>query len=100
MVEEVAGGEGVEGVLVDPAALGLPVGHMPATRVRALVPVEAEPAEVVELARLGPRHDPRAVDVLDPQDESTAGGPRRQPAEEGRRRGAEVEIARRRGPEG
>src|SRR5262249_49745376 len=93
VVEQVAGREGREGVLVAPATLRWPVGRMGAAHVRALVPVEAEPAQVVELALLHSGYDARAVDVLDAQDERASGGARRQPSEKRRRRRAEMEVA-------
>ena len=66
---------------------------MRAADVRSLVPVEAEPAQVVELPRLGAGDDARPVEVLDPQDEPAARRARRQPGDERRGRRAQVEVA-------
>src|SRR5262249_36778287 len=98
-IEEIPAGQGFERRLVARRALRLPVRSGRAADVGALVPVEAEPAEIVELARLRARHGPRPVEVLDAEYEGVPGGARRPPRAQGGGRRAEMEIAGGRGSE-
>src|SRR5690606_26137190 len=77
--------------LVERPALGLPVGPVGTADVGALVPVEAEPAEIGEEAGLELRPRAAAIDVLDAHHEGAAGRPGVEPGEERRAGVAEVE---------
>ena len=99
-VGEAAGGEQVGGGGVEGDAQGLDVRRGGAAFVvGALVPAEAEPAEIVEdlggLAGEGAGD----VEVFHPEDELALRPARRGRAEEGRGGAAEVEVAGRRGRE-
>src|SRR5690348_15083495 len=74
-------------------ALALPIRAIGATDVRALVPVHAEPAQVLENPFLRPRDDARRVEVLDAHHERAVGGAGAQPGDDGRADVAEVELA-------
>ena len=73
--------------------LGLPVRRVRPADVRALVPVEAEPAQVVENRCLGLARRSLGVGVLDAQDERAAVAAREQPVEQRRARVADVQLA-------
>ena len=59
----------VERAVVEVDAFGLPVRPEGASSVGPFVPVESEPAHIVELLRLDPGTNARRVDVLDPEHE-------------------------------
>ena len=82
---------GVQAVQVKP--LRLPVGTMRPADVRALIPLQAEPSEILENRRLRLARGPLDVGVFDAQDERSAGSARHQPVEQGRARIADVEMA-------
>ena len=102
--ERLVGVAGVEqswatDVAVDVAALGLPVGLVRAADLRALVPVQAQPAQRVEQRVVALLAVPRGVGVLDPEDERAAGVPGVGPVEQGGADQADVRRAGRRGAE-
>ena len=70
--------------LVEMEPLGLPVRTVGAADVRPLVPVESEPAKVLENGGLGLARRPFGIGVLNPQDEGAALSARQQPVEERR----------------
>ena len=83
-------------VAVDVVALRLPVGLVRAAHLRALVPVQAEPAHAVEQVPVGLLGVPGRVGVLDAEHELPAGVPRVRPVEQRRPHQADVHHARRR----
>src|SRR6185436_9120726 len=78
---------------VDVQPLGLPVRAMIATGVRTLIPVESEPAQIVERRALGLLGRARDVGVLDAKDERTARAAGEQPVEERGARVADVQLS-------
>src|SRR4029077_17315553 len=81
-IEQVSSGEVVERRLVARSALRLPVGTVRSTDVGTFVPVETQPAEVAELARLCARDDSGRIEVLDAQDQAVARSASRQPRDQ------------------
>ena len=81
----------VRGVEVQP--LGLAVRAAGAADVGPLVPVEAEPAQVLEDALLGLLGRSLGVGVLDAEDEGAVVAAREQPVEERGARVADVQLA-------
>ncbi len=84
---------------IDLGPLGLPVGSVRSADLRALVPVEAEPAHVLEHAAERLLGHARRVGVLDPQDERAAVVPGPEPREQGASCVPHVQRPRRRGRE-
>ena len=82
--------------LVDVPALALPVRAMRAADVRALVPLDAEPAQGVVDLLLGLPRRTQLVGVLDAQDELTAVLTREAQVEQRDVCGTDVRVARRR----
>jgi hypothetical protein len=80
-------------------ALGLGIGAEGAADVRAFVPANAEPGEVIEDSLGGAGDDARRIEVLHAEDERSAGLDSRGCAEDGGGGAAEVEEARGRGSE-
>src|SRR6266542_3792709 len=80
-------------------SLGLAVGPAGAADVRTLVPVQPEPAEVLENALLGRLGRSLGVGVLDAQHIGAVVPARQQPVEERRARVAHVQLAGRTGSE-
>ena len=74
-------------------ALGLSIGTALAAGVGALVPVQAQPAEILDRRPLGFPCRPREISVLDPEDERAACAARHQPIEERRAGIADVKLA-------
>src|SRR4051812_2402828 len=72
--------------------LRLPVRSITAADVWSLVPLEAEPAEIVEDALLRRLRRALRVGILDAQDERAVVTPREQPVEERRTRIADVKL--------
>ena len=89
------GVEPLERGLVPRVPLGLPVGPMRTADVGAFVPVEAEPAKVVELAALVLGLAALGIEIFDAQDEHPTRGSGLQPREQGGADVAEVEAAAR-----
>jgi hypothetical protein len=85
------GAELVERRGVVPSPLRLPVGPVGATQVGPLVPVEPEPAQLVQDPRLHAGAHPRAVQVLHAHQPGAAAGAGVQPGEQRRPGVAEVE---------
>jgi cyclophilin family peptidyl-prolyl cis-trans isomerase len=83
--------------LVDRRTLALPVWPVRAADVRAFVPVEPQPAQLAQLEFEQRLVTAFGVGVLDAQNEATARGARRQPAEQGRAGIAQVQCAARTG---
>src|SRR5262249_25935031 len=83
--------------LIQVQPLRLAIRPMSAARVGPLIPVEAEPAKVLENRLLRFARGALGVGVLDAQDEGSALAARQQPVEERRARVADVEPARRAG---
>src|SRR5581483_11477077 len=96
VIEHVLRREAGERILVACAPLRLTIRRRRPADVGPLVPVEPEPAEVVELSPLRAGDHARPVDVLDAQDESSARAARGEPRDERRRDRAEMEVAGRR----
>jgi hypothetical protein len=94
--EAVVRGAGVQQLVcvrrVEMQALGLPVRAMLAADVGPLVPVEAEPAQILEDAGLRLAGRSLGVGVLDPQDERAVLAVGEEPVEERRPRIADVEL--------
>jgi len=67
--------------LIDPVAVALPVGPY-SPRDRSLIPLEAEPAEIVHELLFVYRLAPLGVRVLDPKEESAAAMPCQEPVEQ------------------
>ena len=88
---------GVRRVEMQP--LGLAIGTVRAADVRPLVPVEPEPAQVLEDALLRLARRSLGVGVLDAEDERAVLAVRQQPVEERRARVADVQLAGRAGSE-
>ena len=65
-------------------ALALPIRRERAAPIGPFVPVEAQPREVLEDARLGARRHARAIEILDAHDERAAAAARIQPGEQRR----------------
>ena len=80
-------------------ALGLAVRADAVLRVGPLVPVQPQPAQVVENARLGLARRALGVGVLDAKDERPVVAVGQQPVEERRPRVADVQLTGRRGSE-
>ena len=81
--------------LVQMEPLGLPVRTVRAADVRPLVPVETEPAQILENGGFGLARRPFGIGVFDPEDEGAALSARQQPVEERRARVADVQDDRR-----
>src|SRR5258706_4186404 len=84
--------------LVEGGALRLAIGAAPAQivagpRVGTLVPSQAQPGQLFQLARRQARSDAGPVEVLDAQGESATLRPGPQPGEDGGPRVAEVQLA-------
>ena len=77
---------------VEMQPLGLAIRSVHAADIRAFVPVEPEPAQILEDARLGLARRSLGVGVLDAQDERAILAMREQPVEERRPRVADVEL--------
>ena len=92
-VGEAGGTELGEPGVVERPALRLYVRCMWSAGVGTLVPVEAEPCEVLRDARRRAGDDPRRVDVLDTEDGGSGRRARERPRGEGGPRAADVEIA-------
>src|SRR5207247_6782692 len=73
-------------------SLRLPVRSMRPADVRPLVPVEAEPAEILKDRRLRLPGRALRVSVLNPQHEGAAAAAREQPVEQRRTGVADVEV--------
>ncbi len=84
-----------DGLVVARDALALPIRPPRAALLRPLVPIEPEPAQIVEEARLGVGDHARAIEVLDAHDEGRVRGARVEPRQQRRARVAEVDGARR-----
>ena len=97
----VAAGEQLVGVRTYRGAAARTGGTGPprAADVRPLVPVEAEPAQILEDALLGLLGRALGVGVLDAEDERAVVAAREQPVEERRARVADVQLAGRAGGE-
>ncbi|MCY1514001.1 hypothetical protein D9M68_485270 [compost metagenome] len=103
LVETLGGAEAREGMpladqlvgilLVDRAALALPVRAVRAADVRALVPLDAEPAQGVEDLLFGFAGRTQLVGILDAQDELAAVLPCEAQVEQSDIGGADVRIA-------
>src|SRR5205085_306799 len=78
--------------LVEMQALGLPVRTARSADIGAFVPVEPEPAQIAEDARLGLARRALDVGVLDPEDEGAAVTPREEPVEQRRAGVADVQV--------
>src|SRR5439155_18114225 len=87
------GSEAADGLVVDRQSLGLAVGPERPTDLRALVPVEAEPAQRVDDDADGLVRGALAVGVLDPEDEDAAMVPGEKPVVEGGPGVADVQVA-------
>jgi hypothetical protein len=74
--------------------LRLPIRSVQAADVRPLVPVEAEPAEILEDAVLGLARRALGIGVLDTEDERAVLAVRDQPVEERRTRVAHMKLTR------
>ena len=72
--------------------LRLPIGTVGAANVRALVPLETEPAQILENAVFGLARRPLAVGIFDAQDERAVLAVGEQPVEERRAGIADVQV--------
>src|SRR6185312_8490075 len=89
----------VELLAVDPGALRLPIRSLRSADLRAFVPLEPEPSQIVEHPAERFLGDPRGVGVLDPQDEDPVVVTRPQPGEQRRPDVPDVQRSARRGRE-
>jgi len=99
VVRRSVGEEPLDPLVVDRQPFALLVRAVLATDLRPFVPVEAEPAEVLD--RRGDRlvAHPGPVGVLDPEDEPAAGVPRPRPGVQRGPHVADGQVAARRGSE-
>lgn len=96
VVEEALLREVIEGRVVPVEPLRLTVRTEAPALLRALIPVEPEPPQVVELTLRRAVDDAGRIEILHPQDQRAGRLARAQPSDECRGRTPEMQIARRR----
>lgn len=92
-VEMTVAGKSIQRPGVEILAFGLSVGGCGAVDVRPLVPVEAEPSEVVELGPAEVVAHASNVEIFDPQNETPAGGAHLKPGEQRSAGVADVQVS-------